>query len=110
MIGRAKAFLDLIHAGAADIYQAFERLLALPESVSASDRLNAIYQCVATADFSKLVLSGAPDRLGVWCLGDAGWSDLGDPRRVMTVLDETGITNDWMNSWRTRSVAVAAGR
>jgi mannose-1-phosphate guanylyltransferase len=110
MVGRAQAFLDLIRAGAADIYHAFEPLLALPESVPANDRLNAIYQCVATADFSKLVLSGAPDRLGVWCLGDLGWSDLGDPRRVMTVLDETGIKNDWMNSWRTRAVAVAAGR
>ncbi len=32
MIGRAQAFLDLIRASAADIYQAFERLLALPES------------------------------------------------------------------------------
>jgi mannose-1-phosphate guanylyltransferase len=110
MIGRAQAFLDLIRAGAAHIYQAFERLLGLPESVSTNDRLNAIYQCVATADFSKLVLSGAADRLGVWCLGDVGWSDLGDPRRVMTVLDETGITNEWMNSWRTRALAVAAGQ
>ena len=110
MVGRAQAFLELIRAGARDIYQAFERLLALPESVSMNDRLNVIYQCVTTADFSKLVLSGTPDRLGVWCLGDVGWSDLGDPRRVMTVLDETGIANEWMNSWRTGAVAVAAGR
>jgi mannose-1-phosphate guanylyltransferase len=110
MIGRAQAFLDLIRDAAPDVYQAFERLLALPETASVNDSLDAIYQCVTTADFSKLVLSGAPDRLGVWCLGDVGWSDLGDPRRVMSVLDETGITNDWMNSWRTRAVAVAAGR
>ena len=25
------------------------------------------------------MLSAAPERLGVWCLGDVGWSDLGDP-------------------------------
>jgi mannose-1-phosphate guanylyltransferase len=110
MIGRAQAFLDLIRAGAPDIYQAFESLLALPESVSTAERLNAIYQCVATADFSKLVLSGAPDRLGVSCQGDVGWSDLGDPRRLMTALDETGIKREWMASWRNRAMAVAAGR
>jgi mannose-1-phosphate guanylyltransferase len=108
MIGRAQAFLDLIRAGAADIYHAFERLLALPEFVSTNDRLNPIYQSVIATDFSRLVLSGAPERLGVWCLGDVGWSDLGDPRRVMTVLNETRIANDWMNSCRTRAVAVAA--
>jgi mannose-1-phosphate guanylyltransferase len=110
MIGRAQAFLDLIRAGATDICQAFESLLVLPESVAANDRLAAIYQCVETADFSKLVLSGAPEQLGVWCLGDVGWSDLGDPRRVMTVLHETGIQHDWIASWRTRAVAAAAGR
>jgi hypothetical protein len=111
MVGRAQAFLDLIRDRAADIYQAFEPFLALPESVSINDRLHKIYQYFTTpADFSQLVLSGMPERLGVWCLGDVGWSDLGDPRRVMTVLDEAGIANEWMNSWRTRAVAVAAGQ
>src|SRR5579863_1230155 len=75
MIGRAQAFLDLIRAGATDIYQAFEGLLALPEAVSVNEKLNPIYQCLTTADFSTLVLSGTPERLGVWCLGDVGWSD-----------------------------------
>ena len=110
MIGRAQAFLDLIRAGAPDIYQVFEPLLYLPESISPLDRLNAIYQCVTTGDFSQLVLSRASDRLGVWCLGDVGWSDLGDPRRVLTVLAETGIKHEWMTSWHNRSLAVAAGQ
>lgn len=110
MIGRAQAFLDLIRADAPDVYQAFESSLKLPECMSTSDNLNAIYQCVTTADFSKLVLSRSSDRLGVWCLGDVGWSDLGDPGRVMTVLAETGIANEWMTSWRNYSVAVAAGQ
>jgi mannose-1-phosphate guanylyltransferase len=109
MVGRAQAFLDLICAGAADIYQAFEPLLRLPESIPAANALNAIYQCVTPADFSQLILSRTPERLGVWCLGDVGWSDLGDPRRVLTVLAETGIERDWMTSWRKHSLAMAAG-
>jgi len=110
MIGRAQAFLDLLRSVATDVYEAFEPLLALPEPASIDDSLSVIYQSIAAADFSKVVLSGAPERLGVWCVGDVGWSDLGDPRRVMTVLDEIGITNDWMTSWRTQAVAVAGGR
>src|SRR5258708_7065172 len=70
MVGRAQAFLDLIRISAPDIYQAFEHLLAHPEAVSKNDELNPIYQCITAADFSKLVLSGTPERLGVWCLGD----------------------------------------
>jgi hypothetical protein len=110
MIGRAQAFLDLIRAGAPEIYREFESLLGLPDSEWSEDRLNAIYQRVATADFSKLVLSTRPERLGVWCLGDVGWSDLGDPRRVMTVMAETGATYEWAASWRNLTIAAAAGQ
>jgi mannose-1-phosphate guanylyltransferase len=110
MIGRAQAFLDLIRAGAPEIYREFEALLRLPESVRSDGALSAIYQRINVADFSKLVLSTRPERLGVWCLGDVGWSDLGDPRRVMAVLAETGFTHEWANSWRNRTVAVAAGQ
>jgi len=109
MIGRAQAFLDMIRAGAPDIYPEFESVLKLPESSWSDYRLNAIYQRVTPADFSKLVLSARPEGLGVWCLGDVGWSDLGDPRRVMTVLDEMGINREWAASWRNLTVAVAAG-
>ena len=91
MIGRAQAFLDLIRASVPDIYEAFESSSKLPPSMSTSDSFNAIYQCFTSADFSKLVLSRTPARLGVWCLGDVGWSDLGDPRRVMTALSEAGV-------------------
>jgi mannose-1-phosphate guanylyltransferase len=110
MIGRAQAFLDLIRAGAPEIYREFESLLRFPASEWSDDRLNGIYQRVAPADFSKLVLSSRPERLGVWCLGDVGWSDLGDPRRVMTVVAETGATYEWAASWRNLTIAAAAGR
>jgi mannose-1-phosphate guanylyltransferase len=110
MIGRAQAFLDLIRAGAPEIYGKFESLLKLPDFEWSDDRLNPIYQCLATSDFARLVLSTRPERLGVWCLGDVGWSDLGDPRRVMTVVAETGATYEWATSWRNLTIAAAAGR
>ena len=110
MIGRAQAFLELVRAGAPEIYREFEALLRLPESAGNDDGLNAVYQRINTGDFSKLVLSTRPERLGVWCLGDVGWSDLGDPRRVMDVLVETGINREWATSWRNLTLAVAAGQ
>jgi mannose-1-phosphate guanylyltransferase len=110
MIGRAQAFLDLIRVGAPDVYQAFESSMDVTGPISASDRFNSIYQRVTSTDFSKLVLSRNPERLGVWCLGDVGWSDLGDPRRVMNVLAEAGLTYEWMTSWRNYSMAVPAGQ
>jgi mannose-1-phosphate guanylyltransferase len=90
MVGQAQAFLNMIRSGAAELSRMFEPLRGPdrgPES------LNAIYQRLTTADFSKLGLSANPERLGVFCLGDVGWSDLGHPERVMEVLSRTGERN-----------------
>lgn len=108
MIGRAQAFLNMIRASVPAVYSAFEPLMDLPPSTSVSERLSVVYESVPTGDFSKLVLSCAPDSLGVWCLGDVGWSDLGDPKRVMNVFAETGIASEWLNLWRNRAVGVHA--
>lgn len=114
MVGRAQAFLDMVQSGSPEIYQEFAPLLHRPETVgdptSNKDRLETIYERLGVADFSKLVLSKTSERLGVWCLGDVGWSDLGDPGRLITALSDTGIENEWMTLWRESAAAVAAGR
>jgi mannose-1-phosphate guanylyltransferase len=90
MIGRAQAFLDMIQIGAPQIYQEFEPIMEAPERCFDNAALADTYQRIPSADFSHLVLSAAPQRLGVLCLGDVGWSDLGDPSRVIKMLSETG--------------------
>jgi mannose-1-phosphate guanylyltransferase len=107
MIGRAQAFLNIIQIGAPQIYQEFEPIMEAPERSFDNAALKDIYQQIPTADFSHLVLSAAPEKLGVLCLGDVGWSDLGDPSRVIKMLSETGAQNEWLNRWQERSAVVA---
>jgi mannose-1-phosphate guanylyltransferase len=109
MVGRAQAFLDMIRAGAREVYEEFEPLTR-PEAIFDAGSLADIYSRIPPSDFSKLVLSAVPERLGVWSLGDVGWSDLGDPGRVVAALSEMGTKDEWMNVWRDRFPAAAAGR
>jgi mannose-1-phosphate guanylyltransferase len=109
MVGRAQAFLDLVRSGTPESYRQFEPLISSPDTPLTVGVLSSVYDRLQSADFSKLVLSSAPEALGVWCLGDVGWSDLGDPRRVISTLSETGVHHEWMASWREVSAAVAAG-
>jgi mannose-1-phosphate guanylyltransferase len=83
MVGRVRAFLDIICSAAPELYETFDELGADIDE----ETLRSIYEELPPADFSKLVLSGsAADTLGVFSLGDVGWTDLGDPRRVIKVL------------------------
>jgi mannose-1-phosphate guanylyltransferase len=110
MVGQAQAFLNMIRSGAAELYRAFEPLHAWCGPDPGAEAVNAIYQGLKIADFSKLVLSAAPEKLGVFCLGDVGWSDLGDPERLMEVLSRTGEKNDRLASWHGDAINAASNR
>lgn len=110
MVGRAQAFLDLIRSGATQLYRRFERLNGSHGVNGGTEAVDAIYQGLTIADFSKLVLSVSPDRLGVFCLGDVGWSDLGDPQRLLEVLSRTTENNDQLASWRRDLTRAASNR
>lgn len=93
MVGQLRAFLGLIEETAPGLYHAFEPMLS-GESTDA-EAIESVYDSIPSADFSKLVLSAGNPRLSVLNLGDVGWSDLGDPQRLIDTLSTHGIRNPW---------------
>jgi len=107
MVGRARAFLAMIQLAAPGLYDVFAPLSLRTHSEMA-ESLAAAYSRIATADFSEQVLSTQPDKLTVLSLGDVGWSDLGDPQRVVSTLSRHGAETPWIAPWH-RSLAASAG-
>ena len=79
MIGSGDAFLALLAA-------TVPHLLAIGDWFSAPDR-DRIYREIEPIDFSREVLSAAPERLLVLRDGPSGWTDFGNPQRALDVLD-----------------------
>ncbi len=98
MVGRVSAFLRMIQQAAPAIYRDFELILTLSGLGMEADVTQSLYDRLPAADFSKVVLSANTEELCVASLGDIGWSDLGDPRRLITTLFETGMENPWVSS------------
>ena len=98
MVGRASAFLKMIRQTASIIYRDFGSILTQPGLGMEAELMESFYERLPIADFSKLVLSANTEGLSVASLGDIGWSDLGDPRRLITTLFETGMENPWVSS------------
>jgi mannose-1-phosphate guanylyltransferase len=101
MMGRASAFLDLIRTVSPSALAPFE---AVP---LASRRLDQIYPVIETSDFSKQVLAKGCSALSVLDIGETGWSDLGDPQRVVATLAMRGVKNPWRDLW-VREMGIAA--
>ncbi len=109
MVGSVHAFLEMIRRACKDLYITFEPLLSLPRLEQVYEFMRPVYDQHSAADFSKQVLSASTENLAVASLGDSGWSDLGDPRRLITTLHEKGIKNPWVNSGTCSQCGVTLG-
>ena len=89
MVGRARAFLEMIASAKPAIHQSFQ-----------TEDIDDLYEDLPATDFSAQVLAASTERLAVLCLGDVGWSDLGDPQRVIGTLSENGLESPWLALWR----------
>lgn len=54
-----------------------------------------VYDGLTPSDFSREVLALSTERLFVVSCGEVGWSDLGEPRRLIAALTENGADNPW---------------
>jgi mannose-1-phosphate guanylyltransferase len=106
MIGRASAFLDLIHAVAPVEYSFFAHMFPVrPDHQQVG--LESIYRVIKPSDFSKQVLTKGCSAISVLDVGDTGWNDLGDPQRMMATLAMRGVKSPWRELW-TREIGIAA--
>ena len=98
MIGRATAFIRMIERAVPEIYRTFKAVSQLRDPGIGAEVMQAVYNSMPVTDFSRQVLSVSTEQLTVAALGDIGWSDLGDPRRLITTLFQSGIENPWVTS------------
>lgn len=86
LVGKATAFLTLLEESVPEFFQAFD---VLKQARTLSDEVmlaDAVYQTVPTVDFSRDVAAVRSDALAVIEVPMSGWTDLGEPSRVLDVL------------------------
>ncbi len=98
MVGHVLAFLEMVESELADVVEALrEGELWSGSEVHIPD---ALYDRIDSVDFSRQVLSAQAHRLVALRMGGSGWSDLGHPKRVMSVLQAAGLEPWWRNEWQ----------
>lgn len=91
MVGHVCTFLEMAWATVPSLLQVLESQ-EITSSASGEIRIpEAVYDRIASTDFSRQVLSSATDRLLALRLANVEWSDLGDPYRMLvTLLEKNG--------------------
>jgi mannose-1-phosphate guanylyltransferase len=86
VIGRIHAFETLLQAAVPDVWEEFATLGTASTPLAEAQQAEELYRRLGASDFSRDVLARQPDRLTVVNLPDAGWTDLGQPDRVMDII------------------------
>jgi len=95
MVGRVDAFLLMIQRAVPKLFEAFETVIPSLATSSEYDAIHTLYSSIQPANFSHEVLSVRAEDLSVLPVRNVGWSDWGDPGRVLTTLAGIGIHTEW---------------
>jgi len=87
MAGRVEGFLNLFRRALPNLVRAFEAIRPALCTAGEKTAVSDLYAQIAPSDFSREVLCVRPNDLDVLLAKDLGWSDLGDPDRVLSVLE-----------------------
>ena len=94
MVGRVDRFLELTQRAIPRLHNSFESIRKSFQTAIEGLVLSALYDVIPSSSFSDEVLSVSPNGLAVMRGSGLGWSDLGEPGRVLSTLARIGPKTD----------------
>jgi hypothetical protein len=91
MVGRVDALLKMTRTALPEMYNEFAKLIPIFETAAERKALHRLYAKIEDTNFSHQVLAVRPEDLTVMRVEDVGWSDLGEPARVLSTLARMGV-------------------
>lgn len=98
MVGRVDAFLSMTKQALPDLYRLFEAVVPVFGTPDEEPNLEMLYRLITDTNFSHEVLSVRPEDLTVMRVGKVGWSDLGEPSRVLAAMSRMGLAAQFATS------------
>jgi mannose-1-phosphate guanylyltransferase len=90
LVGRCTAYEQLLAELLPDYWRQFAPIRQARSAQEQDEIAEALFASLTPSDFSRDVLSVRPERLAVVSLLDSGWTDLGQPGRVLELMSHSG--------------------
>jgi len=95
MTGKVSSFLGMIGRSVPALYRDFIRVSDMMGNPRESDAIDYVYERLTPVNFSHRVLEVSTENLLTLAVKDVDWSDLGEPGRVLSTIESTGIKTEW---------------
>src|SRR5689334_10569005 len=94
MVGSVAALLKLTRAALPELFAGFNATVPTFETANEHRAVAELYARVDEANYSHQVRAARPEDLMVMRVADVGWSDLGEPNRVLSALARIGVESE----------------
>jgi len=94
MVGRVDALLRMTREALPELFLAFARTVPMFGETLERSAMCDLYRSIPDSNFSHEVLAERPNDLAVMRVGEVGWSDLGEPARVLATLAQMGVRTE----------------
>ncbi len=94
LVARVATLLGLLQRTLPRLHSAFHTVRPVLGTMFEQQTIKSLYRDLPRIEFSQRVLARAPQALAVLPVSDVEWSDLGEPRRVLSLLRRITRTND----------------
>lgn len=98
MVGRVATFLGMFEDHLPEMYRMFAASRETFGTAQEPAVIRSIYTWIDETNFSTDVLERSADKLLVMRVSEVGWSDWGEPQRVIGTLTDLGVQTQWMQA------------
>jgi len=95
IVGRVDYLLRMIMRAVPELYQSFVNVVPTFGSEAETTAIQELYSRIPETNFSHEVLAMRASDLAVMRVSDIGWSDLGEPSRVLATLERIGVQSQF---------------
>lgn len=97
MVGKVSTFLEIIKRALPELFKMFKAVSVTFGTSAEASAMRELYDWIMDVNFSSEVLETCYEELFVLRVGDVGWSDWGEPHRVLGTLETLGVKPEWMS-------------
>jgi mannose-1-phosphate guanylyltransferase len=98
MVGKVQAFIEMFAEHEPKMLRMFQAAATQFGKATEGAVVRAIYTWIRETNFSTEVLERSAEMLRVLRVANVGWSDLGEPARVIGTLNTLGVQTNWMQA------------
>jgi len=100
LVSQITALIDLFARALPRLYIAFAQVFSAFGTADEGEAIDRVYSSIGSENFADKILVDFAQELSVLPVRGVTWNDLGDPMRVLAIIEHLGIRPRWLAACR----------